>query len=111
MKTGSTYRPTEIETVWQARWADEDLYPARERSDKPDFYNLVMLPYPSGDLHIGHWYNYTGTDTYGRYVRMQGYNVMQPMGFDAFGLPAENAAIQHGVQARTWTLSNIDNMR
>ncbi len=78
---------------------------------KPKFYNLVMLPYPSGDLHIGHWYNYTGTDTYGRFIKMQGYNVMQPMGFDAFGLPAENAAISRGVQARTWTLSNIDNMR
>ena len=70
-----------------------------------------MLPYPSGDLHIGHWYNYSGADAFGRYMRMNGYNVMQPIGFDAFGLPAENAAIQRGIQARTWTLANIETMR
>ncbi len=81
------------------------------RAPKPKFYNLVMLPYPSGDLHIGHWYNYSGADAYGRYMRMNGYNVMQPIGFDAFGLPAENAAIQRGIQARTWTLANVETMR
>jgi leucyl-tRNA synthetase len=70
-----------------------------------------MFPYPSGDLHMGHWYNYSPFDAYGRFMRMQGYNVMQPIGFDAFGLPAENAAIKRGVQARTWTLANVENMR
>jgi leucyl-tRNA synthetase len=111
MITRTKYNPKEIEKKWQTQWEAQGLYHAPDDSPKPRFYNLVMLPYPSGDLHIGHWYNYTGTDTYGRYMRMQGYNVMQPMGFDAFGLPAENAAIQRGIQARTWTLSNIDNMR
>jgi len=111
MITRTKYSPKEIEKKWQTQWEAQQLYHAPDDSPKPKFYNLVMLPYPSGDLHIGHWFNYTGTDTYGRFIRMQGYNVMQPMGFDAFGLPAENAAIQRGIQARTWTLSNIDNMR
>ncbi|HEU5440452.1 MAG TPA: leucine--tRNA ligase [Ktedonobacterales bacterium] len=111
MITRSKYQPAEIETKWQSRWAEEDLYSAREHSDKPKFYNLVMLPYPSGDLHIGHWYNYSGADTYGRFTRMRGYNVMQPIGFDAFGLPAENAAIKRNIQPHTWTLENIANMR
>ena len=111
MMTRTKYNPKEIEKKWQTQWEAQGLYHAPDDAPEPNFYNLVMLPYPSGDLHIGHWYNYTGTDTYGRFKRMQGYNVMQPMGFDAFGLPAENAAISRGVQARTWTLSNIDNMR
>jgi leucyl-tRNA synthetase len=111
MITRTKYNPKEIEQKWQAQWEAAGLFHAPDDSPKPRFYNLVMLPYPSGDLHIGHWYNYTGTDTYGRYKKMLGYNVMQPMGFDAFGLPAENAAISRGVQARTWTLSNIDKMR
>ncbi len=111
MITRTKYNPKEIEKKWQTQWEAQGLYHAPDHAPEPNFYNLVMLPYPSGDLHIGHWYNYTGTDAYGRFKRMQGYNVMQPMGFDAFGLPAENAAISRGVQARTWTLSNIDNMR
>src|SRR5579863_5425815 len=111
MITRSKYSPQEIETKWQARWAEEDIYPAREHSEKSKFYNLVMFPYPSGDLHIGHWYNYTGYDAFSRFKRMQGYNVMQPFGFDAFGLPAENAAIKRNIQPRDWTLSNIANMR
>ena len=111
MITRTKYNPKEIEKKWQTQWEAQGLYHAPDDAPEPRFYNLVMLPYPSGDLHIGHWYNYTGTDTYGRFMRMQGYNVMQPMGFDAFGLPAENAAISRGIQARTWTLSNVDNMR
>ncbi|MGH2493093.1 MAG: leucine--tRNA ligase [Ktedonobacteraceae bacterium] len=111
MITRTKYSPKEIEKKWQTQWEAQGLYHAPDDAPEPRFYNLVMLPYPSGDLHLGHWYNYTGTDTYGRFIRMQGYNVMQPMGFDAFGLPAENAAIKRGIQARTWTLSNIDNMR
>jgi leucyl-tRNA synthetase len=111
MITRTKYNPKEIEQKWQAQWESAGLFHAPDDSPKPKFYNLVMLPYPSGDLHIGHWYNFTGGDAYGRFLKMQGYNVMQPMGFDAFGLPAENAAISRGIQARVWTLSNIDNMR
>ena len=111
MTTRTKYNPKEIETKWQAQWEARGLYHASDDSSKPKFYHLVMFPYPSGDLHMGHWYNYSPFDTYGRYKRMQGYNIMQPMGFDAFGLPAENAAIKRGIQARTWTLANIENMR
>ncbi len=111
MITRTKYSPKEIESKWQAEWEAEHLYHATDDSPKPKFYHLVMFPYPSGDLHMGHWYNYSPFDAYGRFKRMQGYNVMQPIGFDAFGLPAENAAIKRGIQARTWTLSNIENMR
>ncbi len=111
MITRTKYNPKEIEEKWQVHWEAQQMYHAPDNSPKQKFYNLVMLPYPSGDLHIGHWYNYSGVDAYGRFKRMNGYNVMQPMGFDAFGLPAENAAIKHGVQARTWTLANIEKMR
>jgi len=111
MITRTKYNPKEIEEKWQTQWEAEQLYHASDNSPKPNFYHLVMFPYPSGDLHMGHWYNYSPFDAYGRFKRMQGYNVMQPIGFDAFGLPAENAAIKHGVQARTWTLANIDKMR
>ncbi len=111
MITRTRYNPKEIEKKWQTSWEAEQLYHAPDDSPKTKFYHLVMLPYPSGDLHMGHWYNYSPFDAYGRFMRMHGYNVMQPMGFDAFGLPAENAAIKRGVQARTWTLANIDKMR
>lgn len=111
MITRTKYQPVEIEMKWQERWADAGAYAAHDADPRPKFYNLVMFPYPSGDLHIGHWYNYTGADIYGRYMRMRGYNVMQPIGFDAFGLPAENAAIKRNIQPRSWTLDNIANMR
>jgi leucyl-tRNA synthetase len=111
MITRTKYNPKEIEQKWQTHWEAEQLYHASDDSPKPNFYHLVMYPYPSGDLHMGHWYNYSPFDAYGRFKRMHGYNVMQPIGFDAFGLPAENAAIKHGVQAHTWTLANIDKMR
>ena len=107
----SRYQPVEIETKWQERWANAHAFAARDDDSRPKYYNLVMFPYPSGDLHIGHWYNYTGADIYGRFVRMRGYNVMQPIGFDAFGLPAENAAIKRNIQPRSWTLDNVANMR
>ncbi|MHB8599526.1 MAG: leucine--tRNA ligase [Ktedonobacteraceae bacterium] len=111
MITRTKYNPKEIEKKWQTQWEAEHLYHASDNAPEPKFYHLVMFPYPSGDLHMGHWYNYSPFDAYGRFKRMQGYNVMQPIGFDAFGLPAENAAIKHGVQARTWTLANVDRMR
>jgi leucyl-tRNA synthetase len=111
MITRTKYNPKEIEGKWQTRWETEGLYHTPDESARPNFYHLVMFPYPSGDLHMGHWYNYSPFDTYGRFKRMQGHNVMQPIGFDAFGLPAENAAIKRGIQARTWTLANIENMR
>ena len=105
------YKPEEIEPKWQHRWDADKLYHSDIDPDKPKFYALTMLPYPSGDLHIGHWYAMTPSDSRARFKRMQGYNVMFPMGFDAFGLPAENAAIQRSIHPKTWTYSNIDNMR
>ncbi len=78
---------------------------------KKNFYHLVMFPYPSGDLHIGHWYNFAPADVYARFKKMRGFNVMSPIGFDAFGLPAENAAIKHGIHPKTWTYNNIKRMR
>ncbi len=105
------YHPQEIEPKWQARWADDQLYKAVIDPDKPKFYALTMLPYPSGDIHIGHWYAMAPSDVRARFKRMQGYNVLFPMGFDAFGLPAENAAIQRGIHPKTWTLDNISRER
>ena len=105
------YNPTEIESKWQAKWAEDKLYHVAEDSNKPKWYALTMFPYTSGDLHIGHWYAMAPSDVHARFKRMQGYNVLHPMGFDAFGLPAENAAIKRGIHPRTWTMDNIQNMR
>ncbi len=105
------YNPTEIEKKWQTKWAADKLYEVTEDSGKPKWYALTMFPYTSGDLHIGHWYAMAPSDVHARFKRMQGYNVLHPMGFDAFGLPAENAAIKRGIHPRTWTMQNIANMR
>jgi leucyl-tRNA synthetase len=105
------YNPGEIEPKWQKRWEAEGLYEANIDADRPKHYALTMLPYPSGDLHIGHWYAMTPSDARARFMRMCGYNVMFPMGFDAFGLPAENAAIKRGIHPKEWTYHNIDRMR
>ncbi len=105
------YNPAEIEPRWQARWETDGLYHSDIDSARPKHYALTMLPYPSGDLHIGHWYAMTPSDARARFMRMNGYNVMFPMGFDAFGLPAENAAIKRGIHPKVWTYENIRNMR
>jgi len=105
------YNPQEIEKKWQRRWADDKLYQVTEDSTKPKWYALTMFPYTSGDLHIGHWYAMAPCDVHARFKRMQGYNVLHPMGFDAFGLPAENAAIKRGIHPFAWTMQNVDNMR
>ena len=106
------YDPRSIESKWQKRWEEEHADEVADHlPDKDNFYHLVMFPYPSGDLHIGHWYNFGPADIWARWKKMQGFNVMSPMGFDAFGLPAENAAIQRKLHPRDWTLANIERMR
>ena len=105
------YVPQEIEPKWQKRWVDSGLYSTVEDPSKEKYYFLTMLPYTSGDLHIGHWYAMAPSDTAARYRRMKGYNVFFPIGFDAFGLPAENAAIKRGIHPHTWTMDNVANMR
>ncbi len=105
------YIPQQIEPKWQKRWEDDKLYHVTERDDKPKFYNLVMYPYPSGDLHMGHCRNYVIGDVVARYKTMRGYNVLNPMGWDSFGLPAENAAIKHGIHPREWTERCIARMK
>ena len=106
-----TYRPEDIEPKWQARWEADKLYQPERDPNKSKFYALTMLPYPSGDLHIGHWYAMTPSDARARFKRMQGYSVFFPIGFDAFGLPAENAAIKHNIHPKEWTYVNIERMR
>jgi len=105
------YDPGEIEPRWQARWEADRLYEARIDPSRPKFYFLTMLPYTSGDLHFGHWFPMAPSDARARYLRMRGYNVLFPIGFDAFGLPAENAAIQRNIHPKEWTYKNIANMR
>ena len=110
-KETAFYQPAEIEPRWQARWDADQLYRSLIRTDRPKYYAMTMLPYPSGDLHIGHWYAMSPSDSRARYLRMKGYNVMFPLGFDAFGLPAENAAIKNRIHPKEWTYANIERMR
>ena len=109
--TPSRYSHGEIDAKWQKRWAETGANVVRNDDPRPKWYELTMYPYPSGDLHIGHWYAMAPADAHARFQRMRGYNVLHPMGFDAFGLPAENAAIKRGIHPHTWTMDNIANMR
>jgi leucyl-tRNA synthetase len=105
------YDPAVIEEKWRERWERDDLYRVDDDAPGDKWYSLTMYPYPSGVLHIGHWYAFAVPDVYARVQRMRGYNVLFPMGFDAFGLPAENAAIRHGIHPAIWTFENIAAMR
>ena len=111
MPGSMNYDHREIEQRWQQQWDDDGLYRAEVDWDRPKHYALTMLPYTSGDLHIGHWYAMAPSDVRARLMRMKGYNVLFPMGFDAFGLPAENAAIKENTHPAVWTKANIDRMR
>ena len=106
------YDAQKIEKKWREHWEKTKLYKTKDSvKGNKNFYHLVMFPYPSGDLHIGHWYNFAPADVYARLKRMQGFNVLSPIGFDAFGLPAENAAIKNKIHPKIWTYKNIEKMR
>lgn len=105
------YEPESIELKWQGRWEETGLFKVSEDPGRKKYYLLEMLPYPSGKIHVGHARNYTIGDVIARYKRMQGFNVLHPMGWDAFGMPAENAAIANKTHPAAWTYDNISAMR
>jgi leucyl-tRNA synthetase len=112
MEIMNEYDPKNIEKKWQETWEKDGLYKVEDKVEgRENYYNLVEFSYPSGNLHVGHWYAFAVPDILSRYKRMQGFNVLYPMGFDAFGLPAENAAIKEGANPREWTYKQMDVMR
>ena len=112
VKDFNNYDHKIIEKKWQEEWEKSGIYKVEDNvKDRENYYQLVEFTYPSGDLHVGHWYAFAVPDIFARYKRMQGYNVLYPMGFDAFGLPAENAAIKLGADPKNWTYIQMDKMR
>ena len=99
------------ESKWQKRWADNELYKSEINRSQPKYYVLEMFPYPSGRIHMGHVRNYTMGDVVARYMKANGYNILHPMGWDAFGMPAENAAMENNIHPGEWTYQNIKDMR
>jgi leucyl-tRNA synthetase len=110
-RQGERYDPAAIEAKWRAHWDATGIYHTPDDDPRPKWYALTMLPYTSGDLHVGHWFAMAPADAHARWKRMNGYNVLFPMGFDAFGLPAENAAIKNQTHPSVWTFANVERMR
>src|SRR6202044_4112323 len=109
--TSERYNARDSEPRWQRQWDEKAIFAAKNDDPRPKYYVLEMFPYPSGRIHIGHVRNYTLGDVLARFMRAQGYNVLHPMGWDAFGLPAENEAFQNKVHPAVWTRQNIAEMR